>query len=577
MWFKMPRMIFDCFSTSRSLTNSIAKALFLIIMLSVATTGFAIITLSSCLNDAAVVNVSGSLRMQSYRLSHDIQSNSTSYIAHIQQFESSLYSPSMKALQRWFVPKDITYDYYDLITRWHELKRVLLGSDRTHYVTLVAGFVKKIDNFVFKLQRHSELKLIALAWVGGIGLSGIFVVSFFVINYIRKKVVTPLHALMEASQQIQHRDFDVNIVCNSSNEMSILSCTFNQMAADLGKLYRGLEKAVDEKTRRLQHANRSLNLLYESSQELAVTRLTLDSFNAIVNHITKIEGIVAVKLEIVEAEERPIIITAGEIITQEWHKQALVIDEQVLGHLYWQVGLPCPDQALIDNFVYILARALFYNQAQKQAEQLLLMEERATIARELHDSLAQSLSYLKIQVTLLKRVITKLREDANDNQTDDIVNDIDIGLSGAYIQLRELLSTFRLSLKEGSFGQALKEMIAQLNEQTELTITLDNQLASLELDSHEQIHLLQLIREATINAIKHACAQYVHILCIEEQGVVTVTVTDDGVGFDSSQSKLNHYGLEIMQERAARLNGELTVNSIPNESCEVKLTYTRRS
>ncbi len=53
------------------------------------------------------------------------------------------------------------------------------------------------------------------------------------------------------------------------------------------------------------------------------------------------------------------------------------------------------------NIATILGRGLFINQAQKQYQQLILMEERATIARELHDSLAQMLSYLRIQLTLL--------------------------------------------------------------------------------------------------------------------------------------------------------------------------------
>lgn len=143
----------------QSVTNTIAKALVLILLLSVATTGFAIITLASSLNDAEAVNVAGSMRMQSYRLSHDIQTKSVDYGAHIAEFENSLYSPSMKALQGWTVPKDITMDYYRVIVRWHELKDVLRSKDKSQYLVLVANFVTEIDGFVFKLQQFSELKL----------------------------------------------------------------------------------------------------------------------------------------------------------------------------------------------------------------------------------------------------------------------------------------------------------------------------------------------------------------------------------------------------------------------------------
>ncbi len=562
----------------RSVTSTVAKAMGLILALSLATTSFAIITLASSLNDAEAVNVAGSMRMQSYRLAHDIQSSSADYTDHIVMFERSIYSPSMKALQSWTVPKDITNDYYMLIIRWHELKHVLRSQDREMYLELVAEFVQQIDAFVFKLQNFSEQKLIKLAWVGGLGLGGILIVSMFVVHYIRKQIVKPLNSLVSASQQIQSRSFDVELNVSSENEMGILTQTFNDMAAELGKLYRGLEKAVNEKTQKLQHANDSLKVLYKSSQELTVSRITHDNFEAILKHIVSLEGIAAAKLEITAEGEKPLILTEGGECTKcgdNCQSKALSLDGIELGTLYWKVTLPCPDQALIDNFVQILSRAVYYNQAQRQAEQLLLMEERATIARELHDSLAQSLSYLKIQVSLLKRGMAKLPESNQLEKTTPILAELDTGLSSAYTQLRELLTTFRLSITEGSFGSALNEMTEQLSEQTEAKIELNNELSSIELDANQQVHLLQLIREATINAIKHANATKISIRCQETEDKVTVSVIDDGVGFDKQNEKLNHYGLSIMQERASRLNGNLSVTSQMGEGCQVLLEYPK--
>tara|TARA_Y100001960_G_scaffold222999_1_gene233339 strand:- start:592 stop:2325 length:1734 start_codon:yes stop_codon:yes gene_type:complete len=565
-------------SVKNSVTRTVAKAMGLILALSVATTSFAIITLASSLNDAEAVNVAGSMRMQSYRLAHDIQIQSVDYAAHIAMFERSIYSPSMKALQGWTVPEDITHDYYSLIVRWHELKHVLKSQDRERYLILVAGFVNQIDAFVFKLQNFSEQKLIKLAWVGGLGLGGILIVSLFVVHYIRREIVRPLNALVSASEQIKSRSFDVELNVSSENEMGILTHTFNTMAADLGKLYRGLEKAVNEKTQKLQHANDSLKVLYKSSQELTASRIGQDNFEAILAHIVSLEGIAAAKLEITAQGERTIVLTEGEACSgcaSECQSKPLSLDGVELGTLYWKVSLPCPDQALIDNFVQILSRAVYYNQAQRQAEQLLLMEERATIARELHDSLAQSLSYLKIQVSLLKRGISKLPESKQLEKTTPILAELDTGLSSAYTQLRELLTTFRLSIKEGSFGHALTEMTEQLAEQTEAAILLRNELSSIELDANQQVHLLQLIREATINAIKHANAQQISIQCHETDTKVVVSICDDGVGFDESLEKLNHYGMSIMRERASRLSGTLAVTSKANQGCEVLLEYPK--
>ncbi|MEF1336080.1 nitrate/nitrite two-component system sensor histidine kinase NarQ [Vibrio rotiferianus] len=564
-------------NVKKSVTRTIASAMMLILLLSVATTGFAIFTLASSLNDAEAVNVSGSMRMQSYRLAHDIQSESVDYSSHIDLFEQSIYSHSMLALQHWSVPEDITKDYYRLILRWHELKSVLKSQDRDRYLVLVAGFVKQIDAFVFKLQHYSEQKLINLAWIGGLGLGGILFVSMFVVHFVRLEVVRPLRALVFASEQIQNRSFNVSLNVSSDNEMGILTRTFNNMAHDLGQLYRGLEQAVNEKTRKLQHANQSLQVLYDSSKELTASRIHQDNFQAILQHIVSLEGIRAVKLEIDQIGEPNWILTEGEECRHdcdsECHSKTLTLDGEHLGYLHWKAGLPCPNESLIDNFVQILSRAVYYNRAQRQAEQLLLMEERATIARELHDSLAQALSYLKIQVSLLKRSVKGLPDEVAVAQTAQVIAELDTGLSAAYTQLRELLTTFRLSIKEGSFGQALQEMVATLDEQTTAVISLNNQLSSTELDAHQQVHLLQLIREATINAIKHAQAENINIECLESDGFVTVRVEDDGVGFDRQDEKLNHYGMSIMQERAARLHADLSVEAQRDMGCTVTLEF----
>jgi two-component system nitrate/nitrite sensor histidine kinase NarQ len=157
-----------------------------------------------------------------------------------------------------------------------------------------------------------------------------------------------------------------------------------------------------------------------------------------------------------------------------------------------------------------------------------------------------------------------------------VLNDIREGLDNAYVQLRELLTTFRLSIKEGTFGDAITEMLHQLDEQTGAEIELDNQMSSLELGANEQVHILQLIREAVLNAMKHAQASFIKVTCFEdENALVTVKIKDDGVGFDQNIQKLDHYGMSIMKERAARLNAELAIDSAENDGCEVVLTFQR--
>ena len=414
-----------------SLTSTIAKSLLFILLLSVATTGFAIFTLASSLNDAEAVNVAGSMRMQSYRLAHDIQVQSVDYDEHIREFEASLYSESMADLVGWEVPTHITEDYYLIIGRWHELKQVLNSSDRQHYLVLVENFVSEIDGFVFKLQEFSENKLIKLAWAGGIGLGGILVISLFVVHFVRKQVVKPLHALVAASHRIKNSDFEVHLEVTNNNELGILTKTFNSMTRDLGALYRNLEDVVDAKTKELQSANQSLQALYNSSQELRVTRVSPENFRAILQHLVSLEDIESLRLEILDTSGRSFVLDEGYDENSHYEKFEMKLDDSeiTLGYLYCCYHHGHSTKALIDNFIRLLSRAVYYNIAQKQAEQLIIMEERATIARELHDSLAQSLSYLKIQVTLLKRVIGKLPEHKHREQSEQIALELGNGLA----------------------------------------------------------------------------------------------------------------------------------------------------
>ncbi|MDX1302409.1 nitrate/nitrite two-component system sensor histidine kinase NarQ [Photobacterium sp.] len=554
----------------KSVTTTIARAMLAILLLSVATTSFALLTLASSLNDAEAINVSGSLRMQSYRLAYDIQTESPQLSDHLDHFEKSLFSPSMAALEHWTVPTDIKTHYYGLIGRWENLHLQLETSDRQQYLENVASFVDRIDGFVFELQEFSVIKLQVLSVIGGIGLSLILLVALFTIHFTQRKIVSPLNQLVTASEHVQNGLFDVSLDIKSDNELGLLADNFYKMSSELGKLYRGLEKNVNEKTRRLRHANESLQVLYNCSQELSVSRLTPQNFSAMLDTLVAVEGLTAAKLIIEENSGGRSELTAGIESTQPWHFQDLAIDGQVLGQLWWQYTLPCPDQTLIDNISRILARGIYYNRAQKQSEQLLLMEERATIARELHDSLAQSLSYLKIQMTLLKRQLASNDTD-NANQ---ILADIDSGLSGAYTQLRELLSTFRLTIKEANFGEALVEMLNPLEEQTDALLIIDNHLSSLSLDAHHQVHLLQVIREAVLNAIKHAHADEIIVSCEQRGDHVDIKIRDDGLGFDPNRKKLNHYGLAIMTERASRLHGDLQINTVPGAGCEVSLTFS---
>jgi len=186
-------------------------------------------------------------------------------------------------------------------------------------------------------------------------------------------------------------------------------------------------------------------------------------------------------------------------------------------------------------------------------------EERAAIARELHDSLAQSLSYLKIQVSLLQSM---LRQDGDTTPAvDGPLQELRNTVSTAYRQLRELITTFRLTMHGKTFAQALEDSIEEFERRSSIAFALDYRLPAGELTVVEEMQLLHIVREALCNVVRHSHASYCWVsVRLTDNGGVHIGVDDNGIGIrktilDAEQ----HHGLIIMQERAHSLGGTLRV------------------
>jgi two-component system nitrate/nitrite sensor histidine kinase NarX len=159
-----------------------------------------------------------------------------------------------------------------------------------------------------------------------------------------------------------------------------------------------------------------------------------------------------------------------------------------------------------------------------------------------------------------------------------VVQELREGLSSAYRQLRELLTTFRIQFDGRGLALALAETIDELRARTATELSLDFQLGRCPLDPNEEIHVLQIVREALINVVHHAHARHavVTVRCLDPQGV-RVSVRDDGAGMKPRPARVHHYGMVIMHERASTLGGELRVLAPPGGGTEVVLTFVPQS
>ncbi len=142
---------------------------------------------------------------------------------------------------------------------------------------------------------------------------------------------------------------------------------------------------------------------------------------------------------------------------------------------------------------------------------IALYEERAVIARELHDSLAQSLSYLKIQTGRLQKIINQNPNNQNGSKididsADAILGELRTNINLAYAQLRELITTFRLTMNGRTLRQALSDSADEFENKSSVAVTLDNRLLDDELSVEEEMHILQIVRECLSNIVRHAMA-----------------------------------------------------------------------
>jgi two-component system nitrate/nitrite sensor histidine kinase NarX len=213
---------------------------------------------------------------------------------------------------------------------------------------------------------------------------------------------------------------------------------------------------------------------------------------------------------------------------------------------------------LLETIASVLAQAISNLSRDVRDRRMTLLEERNAIARELHDSLAQSLSYMKIQLARLQAV---LPEELSQSDVGQIAKAIREGIDSAYRQLRELLTTFRTSVHARGLAATLEEVAEELSSRSEVQISVDNRIRRVRLTVNEELHIGQIVREALTNVVRHARASSALVTLSSNEREITVTIEDDGRGIVTESGGEHHYGLSIMRERSRSLGGRLEIRS----------------
>jgi two-component system nitrate/nitrite sensor histidine kinase NarX len=219
-----------------------------------------------------------------------------------------------------------------------------------------------------------------------------------------------------------------------------------------------------------------------------------------------------------------------------------------------------------------LGMAVAKQRSDLEAMRLSIVEERTSLAHELHDSLAQTLASLRFQVRMLEETLQK---DPVSRKAIQEAKRIHNGLDEAHDELRELINSFRAPFDQRGLVPALSKLVERFNQETGIPAFFQPDCLKTDLDTSQEMQALRIVQEALANIRKHARAHTVRVLlrCRAPDSYL-ILVEDDGVGFEGAVPQGNpgeHIGLSIMEERARRVDGELSIESEPGEGTRVEL------
>jgi len=459
---------------------------------------------------------------------------------------------------------------------------------------------------------------LALLTVAGLGL------IWFIIARVRRDLVEPLAHLRNWSLRMRGGNLSARIPVPLNGEFRELALDINRLSDELKSLTMEMDAHVRAQTVRLARKTQSLDILYDVASSLSqpgdldkLLESFLDTFIELVDARaatvrvltddgqTRLVASRGLAADVVErdrlmdtglcqcgwtASEGGIRIQRGtqpcakllglpmlKRDCQEFVVVPVTYQDRIVG--VYNLFLDRPMAALGEDIHDLLnsvgkhlGLALEKSRLDNHARQLAIMEERNIIGNELHDSLAQALVGMRLQVKMLGESLH--RSDTRGAQNE--VRSLRTAIEEAHASLRELLANYRLKIDERGLVPAVAGMVERFSEETGINVFFHNECRKLSLTPVQESQIFHIVKEALSNIRKHSHAVNVRILLNGDgRGTYSLLIEDDGEGMAPVSEALpgEHIGLSVMRERASRLPGELTIESEPGEGTRVVLTF----
>lgn len=575
---------------------------------------------------AASVNEAGRMRMQTWRMASEIQAGiaESQRMARIADFDQNL-----RILEQGDPSRPLFVPWDPVVRRNFNAVQDLWTEHRAGWVSGVAAqpeaillstnaLVDAIDALVSSIE-HQLAKLTALLNLFQFVMMVLAIFAAVVMLYTGYLyVINPLGQLQKGLRRVEEGDFQARIEVDSKDEFGLVAEGFNGMAERLQDMVDGLEAQVLVKTQHIEAQRARIETLYDFSAFLAGVNSIEEMSKGFAQRLRVVMGADAVTLRWSDDANQRYLMLASDCFPQDMldEERSLLagacacgslqqeartrvipiqnadaapmrhcakagyeslvsvpirLQSRLLGEidLFYRktVLLSKDEEVLLDALASHLASALEGLRASALEREAAVGEERALLARELHDSIAQSLAFLKIQVQLLRSAADKEQGP----QMQAALDELDAGLKESIGDVRELLVHFRTRTNTDDIEAALQETLQKFRHQTGIHTEMAVEGAGLPLPSDVQVQVLHVVQEALSNVRKHAHATSV-VLEVDKGQFWSFTVQDNGVGFPiDAMLGSQHVGRHIMKERAQAIGATVSVSSTLGKGTRVQL------
>ena len=239
-----------------------------------------------------------------------------------------------------------------------------------------------------------------------------------------------------------------------------------------------------------------------------------------------------------------------------------------------------PRQEIVAHQVNVLqtiaSQAALVIESERTRESLefaIVIQERNRLAREIHDGLAQTLAYLKLQTAQMQRALAQ-----NDlTGLSDLLNQNYSALADAYLDARQAIDNLRLTPQKG-ISHWLEQAANDFEHLSGIPVRQSFEPVPVEIPTEVQAQLIRIVQEVFSNIRKHANASQAWIVLKEWESDLVLEVGDDGQGFNSEDVPgMSQYGLRGMRERAELIGADFQIASRPGSGTVVYVRLPSKS